>query len=93
MEIAKEKSFELIEVKDIQKYLSLKQESREVQKFSYRAMKELKALRQTPVCTKAYIKLKFPDMYVLQAAFSPSESAEFIYAFVRDVKYCIMCSI
>lgn len=66
-------------------YLKLKRENEEGQMFKYRAMRELQGLRKTPVYTKGYVKLKFPDMHVLQAAFSPSETAEFVYSFVREV--------
>eukprot|EP00826_Nyctotherus_ovalis_P034648 TRINITY_DN2904_c0_g1_i11.p1 TRINITY_DN2904_c0_g1~~TRINITY_DN2904_c0_g1_i11.p1 ORF type:complete len:257 (+),score=85.52 TRINITY_DN2904_c0_g1_i11:1078-1848(+) len=70
---------------EAQTYLKLKRENEEAQMFKYRALRELQGLRKTPVYTKGYIKLKFPDMYVLQAAFSPSETAEFVYSFIREV--------
>ena len=66
-------------------YMNLKKQNEEAEKFQYRAMKELRKIQSSPVYTKGYLKIKFPDMYVLQAAFSPSETAGFIYDYLRDV--------
>eukprot|EP00826_Nyctotherus_ovalis_P008893 TRINITY_DN12314_c0_g1_i4.p1 TRINITY_DN12314_c0_g1~~TRINITY_DN12314_c0_g1_i4.p1 ORF type:complete len:127 (+),score=41.67 TRINITY_DN12314_c0_g1_i4:363-743(+) len=66
-------------------YMTLKKENEEALKFHNRALKELQRIRKMPVFSKGYVKFKFPDTYILRAAFSPSESALFLYTFLKDV--------
>ncbi len=66
-------------------YMRLKKENEESQEFQSRAKKQLEKLRKTPVFSKGYIRFKFPDAHILQAAFSPNETMEFVYKFLRDV--------
>ena len=68
-------------------YMRLKKENEEAQMVSHRAAKKLQKLKKTPMYTKGYIRFKFPDMYILQAAFSPSETMTFVYQFLRDVPF------
>jgi len=69
------------------KYMRLKKENEEAQSFKNRAMKKLQKLKKTPVYSKGYLRFKFPDMHILQAAFSPSENIEFVYKFLKDVNF------
>lgn len=66
-------------------YMTLKKENEEAQRFHNRGQKELQRIRSTPIFSKGYVKFKFPDSRVLRAAFSPSESALFLYNFLKHV--------
>lgn len=65
--------------------MKLKKQNEDAQKFQNRAMKELQKLKSSPVFYKGYIKFKFPDAYIMRATFSPSETSEFVYSFLKNV--------
>ncbi len=66
--------------------LRLLQENEASSVFRSRAKLELQKLRSVPVFSKAYIRIKFPDMHIFQATFSPSESMAFVYQFLKSVR-------
>ena len=66
-------------------FLQLKKENEAASEFQSRAKKQLEHLKKAPVFSKGYIRFKFPDSMFMQAAFSPSETMEFIYSFLKGV--------
>ena len=68
------------------KFMRLKKENEESQEFHNRARKQLEKIRSTPVFSKGYIRFKFPDMHIFEAAFSPSETMSFVYSFLKGVQ-------
>jgi hypothetical protein len=66
-------------------YMTLKKQNQEAQKFHSRGLKELEQIKNIPVFSKGYVKFKFPDTFILRAAFSPSETVKFLYSFLQNV--------
>ena len=66
-------------------YMKLKTENEAGQMFQRRVKKQLESIRKAPVFSRGYIRFKFPDMFILQIAFSPSETMQFIYTFLKPV--------
>lgn len=69
------------------KFLQLKKENEINQAFHSKGKQELDRVKNLPVIMKGYIRFKFPDSYLLQAAFSPKETICSIYAFLKPVYF------
>jgi len=70
--------------------MTLKKQNQEAQQFHNKGLKELKKIKNVPVFYKGYVKFKFPDTFILRAAFSPSETAKFLYTFLEKVYHFII---
>lgn len=84
--VSYEAELEQEEEEETKKTSTEKEKEKEKHKtFQSKGKNELEKLKKIPIFTKGYIRVKFPNSLILQAAFSPKETMEFVYKFLRDV--------